>query len=382
MPEHNDDRLEALSEALARLVRNQRQIDARLLRIEAALQLPPVAEPAPPLPRPSPPPIPVSPPLQMQVPTVPLPVPPLAEPARPAPAPVAARQGSGFETQFGLTILNRLGVLTLVLAASFGFKWAVDNDWIGPSGRVAIGVLAGLAALAAADYLWRKGQRTFAQGVTALGVAVLYLSIYAAAVYYKLIPFQIAYICMLMVTVLACALALRYESVAIAAIGLAGGYLTPILLNTGENRPLALFAFLTLLNLGSLALVRSRHWRSLEVLSLTASLFYYWAWFLDKFASSDHVAATIGALLFWATFAAFEWTPLLLVSQASVMVAIGAVWTKSVPNFALLEFHCRSRWAGPGLYAALRAPGDRNVRVILGRLWHLVIGPAIEVRSR
>jgi len=49
VPEHNDDRLEALSEALARLVRNQRQIDARLLRIEAALQLPPpVAEPASP----------------------------------------------------------------------------------------------------------------------------------------------------------------------------------------------------------------------------------------------------------------------------------------------------------------------------------------------
>ncbi|HME05940.1 MAG TPA: DUF2339 domain-containing protein, partial [Bryobacteraceae bacterium] len=134
-----------------------------------------------------------------------------------------------------------------------------------------------------------------------------------------------------------CALALRYESIAIAAIGLAGGYLTPILLNTGENRPLALFSFLTLLNLGSLALVRSRHWRYLEVLALCASLFYYWAWFLDKYSSSGQTAATIGALLFWATFAAFEWTPLILASQVSVMVAMGAVWSKSVPNFVLLE---------------------------------------------
>ena len=333
MPEPLDNRLDALSDALARMVRNQRQIDERLLRIEAALQLQPPAAAAPA-------PVFVAPPPPRPQPVAEQPVsPPPLIPSPPQPEPVAPppRRSTGFETQFGLTILNRLGVLTLVLAASFGFKWAVDNDWIGPGGRVAIGVLAGLIALAAADWLWRKGQRTFAQGVTALGVAVLYLSTYAAAAYYKLIPFQLAYVFMLSVTVLACALALRYESMAIAALGLAGGYLTPILLNTGENRPLALFFFLTLLNLGSLALVRYRHWRYLEVLSVSASLFYYWAWFADKYASSNQLAATVGALLFWATFAAFEWSPLLLASQLSVMVAIGNIWTKNVPNFVLLE---------------------------------------------
>lgn len=333
MPEPLENRLEALSEALARLVRQQRQIDQRLLRIEAALQLQ-QPEPQPVVQAPMPPPIMVEAPNQEPI------APPLVPEPEPEPAPafVLAERSPTIETQFGLTILNRLGVITLILAASFGFKWAVDNDWIGPAGRVAIGVLAGLVALGAADFMWRKGQRTFAQGLTALGIAVLYLSIYAAAVYYKSIPFQFAYVCMLSVTVLACALALRYESVAIAALGLAGGYLTPLLLNTGENRPLALFFYVALLNLGAMALVRSRHWRLLEVLALSASVFYYWAWFFDKYhVSSDTLPATIGALLFFGIFAFCELQPLLVVSQASVMIALGAIWTKSVPNFVPLE---------------------------------------------
>src|SRR5277367_6323670 len=127
------------------MVRQQRQIDERLLRIETTLQLQqPVPVPAP-----------VPTPMQTPVSPAPLSVapPPLIQEPReqpqpqpePIPVPVVPPQRSaGFETQFGLTILNRLGVLTLVLAASFGFKWAVDNDWIGPGGRVAIGMIAGL----------------------------------------------------------------------------------------------------------------------------------------------------------------------------------------------------------------------------------------------
>jgi len=340
VPEPIDNRLEALSEALARLVRHQRQTDERLMRIEAALQLQPstVSSPPPFVPVALPVPGPEAPPPASEF--VPSPPPtPVLEP-EPEPVPVAAVQRSStLETKFGLTILNRLGAVTLVLAAAFGFKWAVDNDWIGPSGRVALGVLAGLAALGTADYLWRKGQRTFAQGVTALGIAVLYLSFFAAASYYNLIPFSFAYVCMLAVTVLACALALRYEAVAVAALGLAGGYLTPVMLNTGENRPLALFFYLALLNVGSLGLVRSRHWRPLEVLSMIASFFYFWVWMFDHYhPSSGQPAATVGALLFWVIFAAFEWRPLLLVSQISLMVAIGVIWTRTVPNFLLLEF--------------------------------------------
>src|SRR5258708_5187729 len=117
----------------------------------------------------SPPPLPVA--SQISPTLLPTPEPPIAPPAS-AGAP-------RFETRMGLTWINRIGVLTLVIGVAFFFKYAIDNQWIGETGRVVLGILAGLATLAAADFVWRRDQKVFAQGVCGLGVSILYLSFYA-----------------------------------------------------------------------------------------------------------------------------------------------------------------------------------------------------------
>ncbi len=87
---------------------------------------------------------------------------------RPAPAQLptpSAAPSRPLEIRFGLTLLNRAGVITFVLGVAFFFKYAVDSRWIGPSGRVLPGAAAGLVALGAADRPWRRDQKTFAQGI-------------------------------------------------------------------------------------------------------------------------------------------------------------------------------------------------------------------------
>ena len=102
--------MDALSEALAGMLRTQRDLDLRLARVEETLRLRPLrAEPLPPHPPPKP---------------EPEPVPVAAEPAAPPPLPPPLR----LETNFGLTIVNRLGVITLLLGIAFGFKWLVVTD--------------------------------------------------------------------------------------------------------------------------------------------------------------------------------------------------------------------------------------------------------------
>ena len=107
---------------------------------------------------------------------------------------------------------------------------------------------------------------------------------------------------MLMVTALAGVLALRYQAVAIAALGLFGGFLTPILLSTGEDHPWFLFGYILALDVGALALARMRSWLPLETFSFIGTALIYAGW-LAKFHPDNNLSATCFVLLFYALYA-------------------------------------------------------------------------------
>jgi uncharacterized membrane protein len=332
--------MDALTEAIVRLLRRHEQIDQRLARVEAALNLSPVVPESAPSPAPeSAPPAPAS-----------LPV-PLTAPSPPPPPRV-------LETNIGLTLVNRIGVVTLVLGIAFFFKWAVDNQWIGPAGRVILGLIAGLSALGLADFLWRKSQRIFAQGVTAIGLGILYLAVYAAFGYYQLIPQSLAFASMIAITTLAVALALRYASIAIAVLGLMAGYLTPIILSTGEDHVWFLFSYVLLLNIGALVLARMRAWRPLEILSLVATTVIYWAWFVQQFKPEKQFVATSFVLAYYALFCEAQMQPLFLVAQIMATAAISLIWTDSPVVYLSLTLVLA--------FAGLVVAGLRRVRAAAG----------------
>jgi len=324
--------LNALSEAILRLLHKQEDFDRRLAALEAGVRY---QAPARAMPTPSPLPF-ISEPIITPEPATP-PLLPATEtpPEIPAtPPPVEPRR---LETNIGLTWLNRIGVITLVLGVAFFFKWAADNQYIGPAGRVELGVLAGLAALAAADYLWRKGQRIFAQGVTGAGVAIVYLSVFAAFSFYQLIPQSFAFVFMFVATLSTAALALRYASVAIAALGLFGGYLTPILLSTGEDHPWFLFSYVLLLDVGALALARKQAWKLLEILSLFATVTLFWAWMASHYNSDKRLVAVVFKLVFYAVFSVTSLRWLFIIAQASAALALAIVTEKEALQFFALE---------------------------------------------
>jgi uncharacterized membrane protein len=323
MPTPEQERMDAISSALAGILRQQEQLDRRLARIEAMIGVtaPPPPPPPAPAPRPVPPP---------QPPAAPVPV-VIAEPASPPPS------SGRLETSIGLTLINRVGVITLVLGIGFFFKWAVDNEWIGPAERVRLGILAGFLSVGAADLLFRRGQKVFAQGITAIGICLLYLAIYAAFGFYQLVPQSLAFLAMLLVTAMAGVLALRYEAVAIAALGLFGGFLTPILLSTGEDHPWFLFGYILALDVGALALARARSWRPLEIFSFAGTAIVYAAW-LDKFNPEKQLVATVFVLLFYALFAVVSTVePLFPAGHFLAAAALTIVGRDTPSLYCLLE---------------------------------------------
>lgn len=297
--------MDVISEALARLHRRLDEMDARLARLEGRPAPAPARE-APPAP---PPPVAAE------------PEPPPAAPPPPEPAAVAGQPAPVMETRMGLTWVNRIGVVTLLLGAAFFFKYAVDNEWIGPGGRVALGVLAGLAALGAGEALWKRAQKLFAQGMTGLGIALLYLSFYASFGFYHLLPQAAAFVLMVVTTAAAGALSIRYGAQAVAVLGLLGGYSTPVLLSTGRDAPWVLFSYVALLNFGAAWIARSRNWPAIAGLSFAATAFLYAGWHDAHYAPEKALVATLFAFVFYAQFAAQRYRPLYAAAQ------IGAAMT-------------------------------------------------------
>ena len=313
----DQQRMDAISDALAKLIRNQDGLSERLGRIEHTLQLSPPPLPVPPPAPALPPPIYIAPELA----AIPPPLPPVPPPLPPP--------QQGLESNIGLTVMNRLGALTLVLGIAFLFKGAVDNNWIGPGGRVMLALLAGFATIGGADLLFRRGQRVFAQGLTAAGASVLYIALYSAFGLYHLIPQEIAFVSLVAITGLTAALALRYDSLAISALALISGYLTLLLLNTGEDRPVFLFAYLLLLAAGAMAMARMKMWRVLELLSFVPTVVLFFVWYNAHFQPEKHLIAVVFLAAFYALYANTSIPALFSATQFFVALNLGAVEQKS-----------------------------------------------------
>lgn len=176
------------------------------------------------------------------------------------------------EVQIGGTWLNRIGIVAFVFGLGFFLKYSFDNNWIGPTGRVIMGILAGMGLLTAGEYSQRKGYRIFAQGLTGGGIASLYFAIFASFSFYHLISQITAFGIMILITVTAVLLSVRYDSFATAILGIVGGYLTPFFLNTGKPNPVGLFSYIALLNCGVLALAAFKKWRPINIISFIFSL--------------------------------------------------------------------------------------------------------------
>lgn len=341
----SQERMDALSEAIVRLIHRFDAMDERLAHLEAAAGLPQARSPVPPSP-----PLPEPAPATEAEPAEPPPVPGSAPPepeAEPELVPAALASSpqehspeygrQAMETRMGLTLVNRIGVVTLILGVGFFFKYAVDNQWIGPMGRVALGVLAGLVTLVAGGWLWTRGQRIFAQGVTGLGIALLYLSFYASFGFYHLVPQEAAFVLMVVNTVAAGALALRYDALAIAALGLVGGYLTPVLLSTGQDAPWVLFSYILLLNIGAVAVASRKRWRLLDLVAFIATALLYTTWYESWFQPEKRLVATVFALAYYAVFATRRSRFLLAAVQALGALAVAAVWKDQASGYAPLQ---------------------------------------------
>jgi uncharacterized membrane protein len=224
------------------------------------------------------------------------------------------------EALIGGRWLNRIGILALIIAVSFFLKYAFDNNWIGPSGRVAIGILLGAAMLPWSQWLLGKGYSYFSEGIAALGQATLLLSVWAGCRYYTLFSPEVGFAGMVIVTAVMAAVALGRNSERIALLSLLGGFLTPLLVSTGKDEQVVLFTYLLILGAGLLVIAARRDWRSLAPLSFVLTQLYFWGWYESFYRTETLERTIVFATLFFLLYLVL---PVLRAVRFSSLDAIG-----------------------------------------------------------
>ncbi len=226
-----------------------------------------------------------------------------AFPVRPSPAPHSAAPEVDLESRIGSHWLNRIGISAVLIGVSYFLKFAFDNNWIGPTGRVTIGLLAGIAVIVWSESFRARDYKIFSYSLKAVGVGVLYLSLWAAFQVYGLIPSAVAFLAMAIVTAATAVLAIKQDAEILAAVALTGGFATPLLLSTGQNREIQLFSYVALLSAASVVLVAFKPWRRLLVLSYAGTLVLNIAWYAEYYRRDEFGATLAFATIFFAIFA-------------------------------------------------------------------------------
>lgn len=290
-----------------------------------------VAEPAPA--QPAPPPPPVTPQAEALPPPM---VEPQAEPVVPPP-----RAGIDWENLIGIRLFSWIGGIAFVLAIVFLFKLAVEHGWLQPAVRAAFGILFGAGLLIGCELRVARNYRFTANALHGAGIAILYATLFSLHARWHLWPSSAAFAGMLVVTAIAVYLSTRRDSIFIALLGLLGGFATPALLSSGENRPIALFSYLLLLNGGISWIAFRKRWPVLTALSVALTAFYQWAWVSEHLSRGQLPLAAAIFLVFAAAAGVAFWREgsfRKIAAAAAVLPLLFAFFTAIVPEYGA-NFH-------------------------------------------
>ncbi|WP_442678022.1 DUF2339 domain-containing protein [Sphingomonas sp. ASY06-1R] len=189
----------------------------------------------------------------------------------------------------GNTIV-RIGLLILFVGLSFLARYAAAAGLFPVELRLALVVAVGIALLVV-GFRTRDRKREFSLLLQGAGIATIYLTVFAAARLFEVVPMLAAFALMVIVCAMSCALALLQKAQSLAATAFIGGFAVPLLLAGEGGSALTLFGYYTLLNLAVLAFAYLRSWRFVTLIGFFGTFGVATLWGLTSYAPADFPTA-------------------------------------------------------------------------------------------
>ncbi|MFO1370244.1 MAG: DUF2339 domain-containing protein [Marinagarivorans sp.] len=195
----------------------------------------------------------------------------------------------------------RVGMVVLFFGVSFLVKYAAGQGLLPIELRLS-GVLFMAAALLGVG--WKTRARPGGYGLVLQGgaIGVIYLTLFAAAKLYGLMPLSLGFGLLFAVVLLGVALALLQNAQVLAILASAGGFLTPILTSSGSGSHVGLFSFYLLLNCGILAIALYKTWRLLNWVGFMFTFVITTAWGVLKYSPEHYLSTQPFLVAFFALY--------------------------------------------------------------------------------
>ncbi|MDH5326862.1 MAG: DUF2339 domain-containing protein [Gammaproteobacteria bacterium] len=223
--------------------------------------------------------------------------------AKPEPTPLIVQWITDYFT--GGNTLVRVGVVILFFGLVFLVKYAAEQGFVPIELRMAAVALGGLALLVVG---WRTRLKNagFSLALQGGGVAVIYLTSFAAMRLYDLIPPGMAFTLLLITCALSAALAVLQDSKALALLGFSGGFVAPVLTSSGGGSHVMLFSYFALLNTGILAIAWYKSWRALNLVGFVFTFVIGTTWGVFRYQHSLFASTEPFLVLFFVFYVAIS----------------------------------------------------------------------------
>ncbi len=234
-------------------------------------------------------------------------VPPLPDDAPPVPAYAARASKAATEPRTpnavwrfiaGGNTLARIGVVVLFIGVAFLLKYASEHVTIPIEIRLAA-VAAGGIALLALGWRLRMSRAGYAMSLQGAAIGVLYLTVFAALRLYALLPPIAAFTLLFWIAALSSFLAIRQDAMALAILGVVGGFAAPVLTSSGGGSHVMLFSYYAVLNAGIFGIAWFKAWRLLNVVGFVCTFVVGTLWGVTRYRPEDFGTTEPFLLLFF-----------------------------------------------------------------------------------
>ncbi len=288
----------------------------------------------------------------------------VVEPSTPVPAASTSERPKALEARIGGRWMLYIGVGILIIGAALLVRYAFANAWITEPVRVLVGLGIGALLVWAGRRFSTAGHRTYGHALAGGGLAIWYLSVYAAVNLYGLIGPGTGFTMLLAVTGLGALQAARARSQGLAMLAVAGGFATPWMVGVGTTAPFMLLAYTALLVGATVLLAHNGDWPMLNLVSFLLTGLTLLVWMLRSYSADDYATTEAFFTLFCALFLWVLRRMQRSTHPAAPLVRL-ALWTTPVwyhlASLAILESHWLAfliyliGFTGVGLVAAVRS---------------------------